>query len=601
VSRQTSHVRGGIVRGMKRRVPALGAVVALAAMSLSGVAVADDISNALDPTVDAVAEVMPLNAGGIDGTTQLYLVERNGDGKNGCNLTGSTTLTVAVSSSDASVATVSPSSATFTSCGDTKALTVTPLAPGSTTISVAQTSNDTAGTFDLTPATFTVNVAGPANTAPTVLVGGVTGGANYGKGSVPAATCDVTDAEDGDSSFAAQLSPVTGAWASDGIGSQTASCSYTDGGGLTASASMTYDIIDPSAPVIDYTVTPATPNGQDGWYNSGAVTLTWLVEDPESPNSVQKTGCVDQNIAADQGATTYPCSVTSAGGTSLETSVEIKRDATAPTVSYTAATGTEGSNGWYTSDVTVEFTAADALSGPLTASATVTSSGEGAAVTVASPAFSDVAGNTTPAGAAVSPAFKIDKSAPTNIGFVGGPSSDSSHYFGSVPAAPTCIADDAVSGVASCIVTGYSLAVGLHTLSATATDNAGNVHTLNRSYTVLGWTPSGFYQPVDMNGVLNTVKGGSTVPLKFEISAGLTELTNTSAISSFAVREISCSLGTAMDDIETTTTGGTSLRYDSTAGQFVQNWQTPRTPGKCYVVTMTAQDGSALVAHFKTK
>jgi hypothetical protein len=60
----------------------------------------------------------------------------------------------------------------------------------------------------------------------------------------------VTDAEDGNKSFAATLSAVTGTYASDGIGSQTASCSYTDGGRSTAEASKTYGIVDPSAPVI---------------------------------------------------------------------------------------------------------------------------------------------------------------------------------------------------------------------------------------------------------------------------------------------------------------------------------------------------------------
>jgi hypothetical protein len=55
------------------------------------------------------------------------------------------------------------------------------------------------------------------------------------------------------------------------------------------------------------------------------------------------------------------------------------------------------------------------------------------------------------------------------------------------------------------------------------------------------------------------------------------------------------------DALEVTSTGATSLRYDSIAGQFIQNWQTPKTPGTCYSVTMTARDGSAVTALFKLK
>jgi hypothetical protein len=62
-----------------------------------------------------------------------------------------------------------------------------------------------------------------------------------------------------------------------------------------------------------------------------------------------------------------------------------------------------------------------------------------------------------------------------------------------------------------------------------------------------------------------------------------------------------CSLTAPTDDIESTTTGGTSLRYDATAGQFVQNWQTTGKAGTCYRVTMTTLDGSSLVAYFKLK
>jgi hypothetical protein len=272
-------------------------IVCTVLLAVPAIALADDISNNLDASVDAAAEVMPLTTGGADGTTQLFVTPRNGDGKNGCNLTGGTSLGLSVSSSNPSVATVSPSSVTFTSCSDLKTLTVHPVAQGSTTISVSQTSNNTGATFALAPATFTVNVTPPPNTAPTIAVAGVTGGANYNKGSVPNATCQVTDTEDGNSSFPATLSAITGTYASDGIGSQTASCDYTDGGGLQASASETYNIVDPSPPVITKVVTGT--EGNNGWYTSN-VSVDWTVNDPESPNSLQTTGCNDQNITADR-------------------------------------------------------------------------------------------------------------------------------------------------------------------------------------------------------------------------------------------------------------------------------------------------------------
>ena len=123
---------------------------------------------------------------------------------------------------------------------------MTPHTHGTATISASLTSNTTGGSFDLGPVVFIVEVVPEANTAPTVAVTGVSGGASYDKGSVPAAMCEVTDAEDGDvASFPATLS---GTLDSDGLGAQTASCSYTDNGtpGLTALASETYSIVDSS-------------------------------------------------------------------------------------------------------------------------------------------------------------------------------------------------------------------------------------------------------------------------------------------------------------------------------------------------------------------
>ena len=302
----------------------------------------------------------------------------------------------------------------------------------------------------------------------------------------------------------------------------------TAGAKLGAGVSATYTVVvsqpappaDTTPPVITPVLDPASPDGSNGWYKSG-VSLSWDVSDPESA-IISTTGCDAVTIAADQLPTDYTCSATSTGGTT-STTVTIKRDATAPEISW-----------------------------------------------------------------------------------VGGPTADAEYYFGAVPGEPTCNATDETSGVnsAGCSVTGYSAAVGAHELTATATDTAGNEGVENLTYTVLAWTLKGFYQPVDISGTLNYAKSGSTVPLKFEVFAGDTELTDVGVVDSFKVGPVSCEgfVGTLTDDIEQYTSGATTLRYDTTGGQFIQNWQTPKgKAGSCYKVTLTTDDGSVLTANFKLK
>ena len=287
-----------------------------------------------------------------------------------------------------------------------------------------------------------------------------------------------------------------------------------------------------------------------------------------------------------------------------------KVDRKAPVLTDNGPTPTNpnGANNWYTTAVTNKFTATDggsgfAPNGDLTKSITNSSNtDEGSAVKIASGAVSDAVGNS--AASIDSAAFKIDLSNPTNVTFVGGPAANGSYDFGDTPAKPTCTANDAVSGFASCDVTGYSTAVGTHTMTATAKDNAGRTATATRQYTVKAWTFKGFYQPVDMNGTVNTVKGGSTVPIKFELLKGTTELTDTAnVVQPLKAQKISCTTltGDPEDLIEMTVTGGTSLRYDTTGGQFIYNWKTPTGAGTCYNVTISSLDGSSQTAYFKLK
>jgi|CXWL01.1.fsa_nt_gi hypothetical protein len=123
------------------------------------------------------------------------------------------------------------------------------------------------------------------------------------------------------------------------------------------------------------------------------------------------------------------------------------------------------------------------------------------------------------------------------------------------------------------------------------------------------WKMSGFYHPVDMNGMINTIKGGQSVPLKFEvfdgIPAGTTERTSVLDISKFTQAKLpTCSnfAATPSDAVEITNTGGTSLKYDTTAGQFQANWKTPKLPNTCWVVKVNAtNNGESLTAYFKLK
>ncbi|PYE53821.1 PxKF domain-containing protein [Deinococcus yavapaiensis] len=363
------------------------------------------------------------------------------------------------------------------------------------------------------------------------------------------------------------------------------------------------NVADTTGPVITPVIVSGTL-GENGWYTSD-VELKWDISDPESATILTKTGCDTVIISSDTPfvGNTYTCSATSAGGTSTN-SITIKRDATAPVVQPADQIETA----WRNSDFINNFTASDATSGLADsndAAFTLTASAESVDTTTpttSSRVVKDQAGNSTTRTIS---AF-IDKTPPTNLQFDFGSNpvinDNSSFYWGEVPAAPLgCSASDALSGLASCNVSGYASSIGQHTLTATATDNATNTAKLERKYSVLAWRTEGFFQPVDMGkAVYNTVKGGSTVPLKFRVF-GSTEKTSVDAIKPLTWTKVSCQPSVPADDVTVVATGGTNLRYDTTAGQFVYNWQTPKTAGMCYTVTVTLADGSKISANFKIK
>jgi hypothetical protein len=388
---------------------------------------------------------------------------------------------------------------------------------------------------------------------------------------------------------------------------QSASGTCTDRAGNESDPATASGInIDKTAPVIT-DLGPTTLPNANGWYRTDVVNQ-FKASDPVSglngacesafPDPVLGGRRQDKTTSGEGAAVTVTsnsCTDLAGNTAAAKTSDAFKIDETKPGASASASPA-PNANGWNKMNVTVTFSGSDpGGSGIDSCHADTVLSSEGANQS-ASGTCTDKAGNES--DPATASGINIDKTAPA-LTWTGGPANGSSHYYGSVPPAPTCAAVDTLSGPDTCAVTGYATTVGPHTMTATATDKAGNVYTEQRSYTVLSWTLTGFFQPVDMGNVLNVVKNGSTVPLKFKLYAGATELTDVADVKSLKYGQVACDASAPNDDVETVATGGTVLRYDT--GQFIYNWKTPSLPGKCVSVTMTTQDGSSLTAFFKLK
>ncbi len=307
---------------------------------------------------------------------------------------------------------------------------------------------------------------------------------------------------------------------------QTLTCSATSTGG-TSSKSVTIKL-DKTAPSASLAVTTGT-SGANGWYTSDVTVSTTGSDTISSPVTCTPT---TQSLTSESTGTVFNGSCTNdAGLTTSAAALTVKLDKSGPSASL-AAVGTLGDNGWYTSDVTVTTTGSDSISSPVTCSDDQPQITDTTG-TVFNGSCTNNAGLPTNATALT---VKRDATKPA-VSLTGGPSDGGSYYFGSVPAAPTCDASDATSGSgsATCSVSGFSTAVESHTVTATAKDNAGNENSASASYD-RPCLDARWVLPAGRHGRrVNTVKSGSTVPLKFEVFAGATELRDISVVDSVHV------------------------------------------------------------------
>ena len=241
----------------------------------------------------------------------------------------------------------------------------------------------------------------------------------------------------------------------------------TDNAGNSATDTATVSI-DKTPPAISATAS-GTKNAA-GWYKDD-VTVTFTCADALSGTVT----CPAATLLGEGANQSASGTATDAAGNSASDGVTgINVDKTAPVLTGTFASG------WHTGDVTVTWSCADALSGPVAQPVDDAVAGEGSNLS-STRTCTDTAGNTA---TKTVDGIKIDRAAPTTTAVVPDPLA-SGWYAGAVQI--TLTGHDALSGVdstkysvdggAAQVYTGaFSFATtGSHTIKYWSTDVAGNV------------------------------------------------------------------------------------------------------------------------------
>jgi Zinc carboxypeptidase/Chitobiase/beta-hexosaminidase C-terminal domain len=323
-------------------------------------------------------------------------------------------------------------------------------------------------------ATYTINPV--VDTTPPVVTDHVTGTLGTNGWYIG----DVTvqwDTSDPDSSLTSP--PCASSTVTSDTTGVTFSCTAVSAGGTTTnSVTITRDA---TPPVVSFDAHPASYTANQ--------TISIGCTSSDATSGIA-TPCAPINAPASSfplGLNTVSTSATDAAGnpTTVTTTFTVNPtpDATPPSVTPTV-TGILGTNGWYTSDVTVAWTVADPespiVSAPCSTS-TVTADTTGATFSCTA---TSTGGTTTN-----SVTIQRDATAPT-VAFAAHPTS----YTVDKTVSIGCTSSDATSGIATpCApinAAAYTFAVGPNTVATSAIDAAGNNGTATTSFTVQVTTAS---------------------------------------------------------------------------------------------------------------
>ena len=280
------------------------------------------------------------------------------------------------------------------------------------------------------------------------------------------------------------------------------------------------------------------------------------------------------------------------------------RDTIAPQVACGGADGV-----WHASNQTVSCTATDAVGvaaadASFTLETTVPAGTETTAAQTGTRAVCDAAGNCSTAGP-IGP-FRIDRRGPGIT--LTAPANNASYTVGqAVTARFSC--SDGGSGVQTCqgtLADGATIPMntpGTYTFTVDAVDQMGNTSRTSVTYTVRTqtFTFTGFLWPVQNPPVVNKVKAGSAIPIRFSLGGdfGLDVL----APGFPQVVQVACGTGLPEGEVEETVAALKSgLIYNPFTKRYIYVWKTDKSmAGGCWQLTLRFTDGTSASALFKIR
>lgn len=401
-------------------------------------------------------------------------------------------------------------------------------------------------------------------------------------------------------------------------GTTTITYTATDSAGNTATAVQHVTVTDGTPPLIvappdaTYTCLSQVPAAAASQATSGTIfdgNGNPLPPQPPSDNCGTPTVTVSELPRSGAGSASSPLIITrvftatdAAGNHASSTQTITVIDSTPPTLTLNGASS-------MTVECHVSFTDPGASASDNCSGATVATIG---AVDVNTPntytlsyTATDAAGNTS------APATRTVTVVDTTPPAITGPSNITAHLPLNTTATsmvvnyPQPVATDTCSPSVNATQTaglpsGALFPVGTTTNTFTTSDASGNSASYTFTVTVL-YNFTGFFSPVGNLPTLNVVNAGRAIPVKFSLSGN-------KGLSIFAANSPSSGLSTcdlnapATDLTDTVTAGGSSLSYDSSAGQYVYVWKTESSwAGTCRQLVVQLNDGSVYRAGFKFK